>query len=87
MKFGKLPKKEREEYYPKIKSLFYRFKRDTGFYHGDIAMTNILVNPKTKKITLVDFSHLTKDKKKALFGVKHSKPNNPVENFTKALKL
>lgn len=87
MKFSKLPKKERELYYPKIKKLFYRFKRDTGFYHGDLAMTNVLVNPKSKKITFVDFTHLTKNKDEALFGMKHYKPNNPVQNFTKALKL
>ena len=59
--FTKIPKREKEFYYPQIKKLFYRFKRDTGFYHGDFAPKNIIVNTKTKKVKLIDFEKLIKD--------------------------
>ena len=59
--FTKIPKREKEFYYPQIKKLFYRFKKDTGYYHGDFAPKNIMVNPETKKVKLIDFSALVKD--------------------------
>lgn len=58
---SKISKREKEFYYPQIKKLFYRFKKDTGYYHGDFAPKNIMVNPETKKIKLIDFSVLQKD--------------------------
>ena len=57
----KVPKREREFYYPQIKKLFYRLKKDTGFYHADFAPKNIIVNTKTKKVKLIDFGMLAKD--------------------------
>ena len=59
---NKIPKQDRDKYYPKIKELYNRFKRDTGYYLNDLFGGNIIVNEKTGKIILIDFSNLVKTK-------------------------
>lgn len=59
---NKIPKQDRDKYYPKIKELYNRFKRDTGYYLNDLYGGNIIVNEKTGKIILIDFSNLVKTK-------------------------
>ena len=58
-----IPMKDRVKYYPKIKELYNRFKKDTGYYHDDLQPRNIIVNEKTGKITLIDFAQIVKTKK------------------------
>lgn len=71
---SRIPVKDREQYYPQIKKLFHQFKRDTGYYHNDLAPANIIVNEKTGKITLIDFEELSKNKKDM---IEHSKKVRP----------
>tara|TARA_Y100001973_G_C5203934_1_gene339947 strand:- start:1648 stop:2085 length:438 start_codon:yes stop_codon:yes gene_type:complete len=64
--FKQIPKKDKPKYYPQIKKTFNQFKRDTGFYHKDLAPSNIIVNEKTGKITLIDFEKLATTKKEVI---------------------
>lgn len=57
-----LPLDERDKYYPAVKKLFNRLYKDTGFYHNDFSAKNIIVNEKTGKLYLIDFSSLKTDK-------------------------
>jgi tRNA A-37 threonylcarbamoyl transferase component Bud32 len=59
----KLSKKEQQKYYPDLKKLYYKFKKDTGYYHDDFASKNLIVNKKTGKITLIDFGLIVTNKK------------------------
>ena len=58
----KIPMKDRDKYYPKIKELYNRFKRDTGYYHNDLWSLNVIVNEKTGKIIFIDFAQIVKTK-------------------------
>jgi len=71
---GRIPVKDRKKYYPQIKKLFNQFKKDTGFYHKDLAPSNIIVDEKRGKITFIDFEELSKDKKEV---IEHSKKVRP----------
>lgn len=59
---GQIPMKDRDKYYPKIKELYNRFKRDTGYYHNDLWSLNVIVNEKTGKIIFIDFANIVKTK-------------------------
>ena len=59
---SQFPVKERVKYYPAIKKLYNRLHKDTGYYHNDFHEKNVIVNEKTGKIYLIDFSSLKKDK-------------------------
>ena len=83
--FTKIPKREKEFYYPQIKKLFYRFKKDTGYYHGDFAPKNIMVNPETKKVKLIDFGILQKDFDKIIKVGKVRRMN--VENLIRSVGI
>ena len=61
-RLSQLPKKDKVKYYPKLKELYNRFKKDTGYYHNDLANNNVIVNEKTGKIILIDFSNIVKTK-------------------------
>lgn len=60
---SQIPVKDRVKYYPKLKELYNRFKKDTGYYHNDFWSRNIVVNEKTGKITIIDFGNIVKTKK------------------------
>jgi len=57
-----LPIEEREKYYPAVKKLYDRLRKDTGMYHNDFSARNVIVNQKTGKLFLIDFSSLRKNK-------------------------
>jgi hypothetical protein len=58
---SKIPLKDRHKYYPRIKKLFYKFHKDTGFYLHDFNTNNILINEKTNSIKLIDFETIGKN--------------------------
>ena len=43
-----------EEYLKKIKIIYDKFIK-LGFYHNDLRLKNIIINPNTKKLYLIDF--------------------------------
>ena len=43
-----------EEYLKKIKIIYDKFIK-LGYYHNDLRLKNIIINPDTKKLYLIDF--------------------------------
>ena len=60
--FSQFPVGERSRYYPKIKQLYYRFKKDTGFYLYDFSTKNIIIDKKNNQLKLIDFEYYGKEK-------------------------
>lgn len=67
--------KDRKQYYPQIRKLFRQLKKDTGYYHKDLAPPNIIVNEKTGKVIFIDFADLIKKKKDMKEYLKKHKPH------------
>ena len=45
---------ELDDFLPKIKNIYNRFVK-MGYYHNDLRYKNIIINPDTKKLYLIDF--------------------------------
>ena len=43
-----------DSFIPKIKIMYDRFIK-LGYYHNDLRLKNIIINPNTKKLYLIDF--------------------------------
>ena len=43
-----------DSFIPKIKIIYDRFIK-LGYYHNDLRLKNIIINPNTKKLYLIDF--------------------------------
>lgn len=39
----------------RIRKLHRRFRRDTGWYHNDVCYKNVLIDPRTGRLYLIDF--------------------------------
>ena len=53
-----------KNFIPKIKKIYNKFSK-LGYYHNDLRLKNIVVNPKTQKIYLIDFEFTDKEYKDA----------------------
>ena len=60
---NRVPIPEREKYYKQAKDLFYKFHKNTGYYLYDFHPGNIILNHKTKKLKIIDFEYIGKEKK------------------------
>ena len=60
---NRVPIPEREKYYKQAKDLFYKFHKKTGYYLYDYHPGNIILNQKTKKLKIIDFEYIGKEKK------------------------
>ena len=45
---------ELDDFIPQIKKIYNRFVK-LGYYHNDLRYKNIIINPDTKKLYLIDF--------------------------------
>ena len=43
-----------DSFIPKIKIIYDKFKK-LGYYHNDLRLKNIIINPNSKKLYLIDF--------------------------------
>lgn len=51
-----------DDYLPQIKKIYNKFIK-VGYYHNDLRYKNIIINPESKKLYLIDFEFTdTKDK-------------------------
>ena len=53
---------ELEDFLPKIKKIYDRFVK-LGYYHNDLRYKNIIINPETKQLYLIDFEFTDKEYK------------------------
>ena len=60
---NRVPIPERKKYYKQAKDLFYKFHKNTGYYLYDFHPGNIILNHKTKKLKIIDFEYIGKEKK------------------------
>ena len=53
---------ELNDFLPQIKNIYNKFVK-VGYYHNDLRYKNIIINPESKKLYLIDFEFTdTKDK-------------------------
>ena len=45
-----------DSFIPKIKIIYDKFKK-FGYYHNDLRLKNIVINPNSKKLYLIDFEY------------------------------
>jgi len=62
MNLAKVPFKDKPKYYKQAKDLYFKFKKDTGFYLYDYRPQNMIVNDKTGVVKLIDFEYYGKQK-------------------------
>ena len=55
-------KEELDTFSPKIKKIYDRFIK-LGYYHNDLRYKNIIINPDTKKLYLIDFEFTSREYK------------------------
>ena len=55
-------KEELDEFLPKIRNIYNRFVK-LGYYHNDLRYKNIIINPDTKKLYLIDFEITSREYK------------------------
>lgn len=53
---------ELDDFLPKIKIIYNRFVR-LGYYHNDLRYKNIIINPDTKRLYLIDFEFTSREYK------------------------
>jgi len=53
---------ELDDFLPKIKKIYNRFVR-LGYYHNDLRYKNIIINPDSKNLYLIDFEFTDKEYK------------------------
>ena len=53
---------ELDDFLTKIKKIYNRFVR-LGYYHNDLRYKNIIINPDTKRLYLIDFEFTDKEYK------------------------
>tara|TARA_A100001015_G_scaffold316529_1_gene431035 strand:- start:3047 stop:3481 length:435 start_codon:yes stop_codon:yes gene_type:complete len=53
---------ELHTFLPKIKKIYDRFVK-MGYYHNDLRYKNIIINPDTKKLYLIDFEFTSQEYK------------------------
>tara|TARA_Y100000389_G_scaffold127049_1_gene124407 strand:- start:31 stop:489 length:459 start_codon:yes stop_codon:yes gene_type:complete len=53
---------ELDDFLPKIKKIYDRFIK-LGYYHNDLRYKNIIIDPDTKKLYLIDFEFTDKEYK------------------------
>ena len=53
---------ELDDFLPKIKKIYNRFVK-LGYYHNDLRYKNIIIDPDTKKLYLIDFEFTDKEYK------------------------
>lgn len=78
-----VPRQERARFNDKVKKLFLRFHKDTGYYHNDFFPLNIIVD-KNDNLFLIDFEMIdpviTADKKKQDYLNSISINRRPIRN-------
>lgn len=52
-------KEELDSFLPKISKIYNRFVK-LGYYHNDLRYKNIIINPETKQLYLIDFEFTDK---------------------------
>ena len=55
-------KEELDEFLPKIRNIYNRFVK-LGYYHNDLRYKNIIINPDTKRLYLIDFEFTSREYK------------------------
>ena len=55
-------KEELDEFLPKIRNIYNRFVK-LGYYHNDLRYKNIIINPDTKRLYLIDFEFTSQEYK------------------------
>lgn len=55
-------KEELDEFFPKIRNIYNRFVK-LGYYHNDLRYKNIIINPDTKRLYLIDFEFTSREYK------------------------
>ena len=55
-------KEELYEFFPKIRNIYNRFVK-LGYYHNDLRYKNIIINPDTKRLYLIDFEFTSREYK------------------------
>ena len=55
-------KEELDEFFPKIRNIYNRFVK-LGYYHNDLRYKNIIINPDTKRLYLIDFEFTSQEYK------------------------
>lgn len=53
---------ELDDFIPQIKKIYNRFVK-LGYYHNDLRYKNIIINPDTKKLYLIDFEFTSQEYK------------------------
>ena len=51
---------ELDDFLPKIKKIYDRFIK-LGYYHNDLRYKNIIINPETQKLYLIDFEFTSQE--------------------------
>jgi tRNA A-37 threonylcarbamoyl transferase component Bud32 len=55
-------KEELDEFLPKIRNIYNRFVK-LGYYHNDLRYKNIIIDPDTKRLYLIDFEFTSQEYK------------------------
>ena len=55
-------KEELDEFLPKIRNIYNRFVK-LGYYHNDLRYKNIIIDPDTKRLYLIDFEFTSREYK------------------------
>jgi thiamine kinase-like enzyme len=53
---------ELDEFLPKIRNIYNRFVK-LGYYHNDLRYKNIIIDPDTKRLYLIDFEFTSREYK------------------------
>ena len=86
-RWGELSKEQKEKYKDQLKKLFFRFKKDTGYYHGDFAPKNIMVDTEKDKIYLIDFARLMETKDELIHNQGGLNARNNILNLLEFLGI
>lgn len=78
---------DHNNYLPKIKELYKNLKK-LGYYHNDLRFKNIVINPNTHKLYLIDFEfsdreYKDKDDEKIVERIKTKKKINKTKRRSK----
>lgn len=78
---------ELDDFLPKIKKIYDRFVK-LGYYHNDLRFKNIIINPDTKKLYLIDFEfsdreYKDKDDENIVQKINYKNKGNSKKRYSK----